>query len=110
MFILKAQGKYEEADVRIKSIDYIHAQPLADESAEKSRKDADELYITFTYPDVLRRKNIDEDSHYANECRFTALFKMIGYGATGLYPNLSAHWEELQQDINNYVSILSKEK
>lgn len=90
--------------------DYIHAQPLADESAEKSRKDADELYLTFTYPDVLRRKNIDEDSHYANECRFTALFKMIGYGATGLYPNLSAHWEELQQDINNYVSILSKEK
>ena len=110
VFILKAQGKYEEADVRIKSIDYIHAQPLADESAEKSRKDADELYLTFTYPDVLRRKNIDEDSHYANECRFTALFKMIGYGATGLYPNLSAHWEELQQDINNYVSILSKEK
>lgn len=110
VFILKAQGKYEEADVRIKSIDHIHAQPLADESAEKSRKDADELYLTFTYPDVLRRKYIEEDSHYANEYRFTALFKMIGYGATGLYPNLSAHWEELQQDINNYVSILSKEK
>lgn len=110
MFILKAQGKYEEADVRIKSIDHIHAQPLADESAEESRKDADELYLTFTYPDILRRKYIEEDSHYANEYRFTALFKMIGYGATGLYPNLSAHWEELQQDINNYVSILSKEK
>lgn len=38
VFILKAQGKYEEADVRIKSIDYIHAQPLADESAEKVEK------------------------------------------------------------------------
>ncbi len=35
---LKAQGKYEEADVRIKSIDHIHAQPLADESAEKVEK------------------------------------------------------------------------
>ena len=83
---------------------------LLTKAQKKVEKDADELYLTFTYPDVLRRKNIEEDSHYANECRFTALFKMIGYGATGLYPNLSAHWKELQQDINNYVSILSKEK
>ena len=29
---------------------------------EESRKDADRLYLTFTYPDVLRRKYIEEDS------------------------------------------------
>lgn len=115
VFILKAQGKYEEADVRIKEIDHIHIQPIGlriNETAEECRKHADELYLRFAYPDVLRRKDIEEEKslHFANEWRFTALFKMIGYGATGLYPNLSAHWEELQQDINNYVSILSKEK
>lgn len=55
-------------------------------------------------------KKIEESEQYANDYRFTALFPMIGYGSTGLYPNLSTHWEELQQDINNYVSILSKEK
>lgn len=64
---------------------------LLTKAAEKSRKDADELYLTFTYPDVLRRKNIDEDSHYANECRFTALFKMIGYGATQGYIQICQH-------------------
>ena len=69
-----------------------------------------ELYQRVSYPDVLEREKIEESEQYANNYRFIALFDMIGYGATGLYPNLSAHWEELQQDINNYVSILSKEK
>ena len=113
VFILKTQGKYEEADVRIKEIDHIHIQPVGiriNNSQEKCRKDADELYQRVTYPDVLCREKIEESERYANNYRFTALFDMIGYGATGLYPNLSAHWEELQQDINNYVSILSKEK
>lgn len=115
VFILKTQEKYKEADVRTKEIDHIHIQPIGirlNDSAEKCRKDADKLYLTFTYPDVLFCKEIEEarSLNSANEWRFIALFEMIGYGATGLYPNLSAHWEELQQDINNYVSILSKEK
>lgn len=115
VFILKTQEKYKEVDVRTKEIDHIHIQPIGirlNDSAEKCRKDADKLYLTFTYPDVLFCKEIEEarSLNSANEWRFIALFEMIGYGATGLYPNLSAHWEELQQDINNYVSILSKEK
>ena len=101
--------------MRTKEIDHIHIQPIGirlNDSAEKCRKDADKLYLTFTYPDGLFCKEIEEarSLNSANEWRFIALFEMIGYGATGLYPNLSAHWEELQQDINNYVSILSKEK
>lgn len=115
VFILKAQGKYEEAEARINEIDHIHTQPIGiriNDSAEKCRKDADKLYLTFTYPDVLRHREIENETNLrsANEWRFIALFKMIGYASTGLYPNLSAHWEELQQDINNYVYILSKEK
>lgn len=104
VFILKTQEKYKEADVRTKEIDHIHIQPIGirlNDSAEKCRKDADKLYLTFTYPDVLFCKEIEEarSLNSANEWRFIALFEMIGYGATGLYPNLSAHWEELQQDI-----------
>lgn len=115
VFILKEQGKYEEADVRTKEIDHIHIQPIGiriNDSAEECRKFADKLYLQRTYPDVLNSKDIEraKSLNSANEWRFTALLKMMGYGATGLYPNLSAHWEELQQDINNYVSILSKEK
>lgn len=113
VFILKTQGKDEDANVHAKEIDRIRMQPVGiriNDTAEKCRKHADELYLRFTYPDILRREKIEECERYANDYRFIALFRMIGYGATGLYPDLSAHWEELQQDINNYVAILSKEK
>lgn len=112
VFLLQKEERYEEANRRVKEIDYIHIQPvnLICETPEECRKFANELYQRFCYPDVLERKKIEESKQDANDYRFIALFHMIGYGATGLYPNLSAHWEELQKNINNYVSILSKEK
>lgn len=112
VFLLHKQEKHEEANARVKEIDYIRAQPVDGvfNTPEKRRRFVDSLYQRVTYPDVLWRENIEESEQHANDYRFTALFGMIGYGATGLYPNLSARWEELQQDINNYVSILSKEK
>lgn len=112
VFLLQKEERYEEANRRVKEIDYIHIQPvnLICETPEECRKFANELYQRFCYPDVLERKKIEESKQDANDYRFIALFHMIGYGATGLYPSLSAHWEELQKNINNYVSILSKEK
>lgn len=112
VFLLQKEEKYEEANTRVKEIDYIHIQPVNAifNTPEKCRKFANERYQRVSYPDVLEREKIEESEQYANNYRFIALFYMIGYGATGLYPNLSAHWKELQQDINNYVSILSKEK
>lgn len=112
VFLLQKQERNEEANARVKEIDHIHIQPVNAifNTPEKCRKFADELYQRVSYPDVLEREKIEESEQYANNYRFIALFDMIGYGATGLYLNLSAHWEELQQDINNYVSILSKEK
>ena len=112
VFLLQKQEKHEEADVRVKEIDYIRAQPVGDvfNTLEKRRKFVDSLYLRQTCPDVLCQENIIESGQCANECRFLALIKMVGYGATGLYPNLSAHWEKLQKDIDNYVSILSQEK
>ena len=112
VFLLQKQERNEEANARVKEIDHIHIQPVNAifNTPEKCRKFADELYQRVSYSDVLEREKIEESEQYANNYRFIALFDMIGYGATGLYPNLSAHWEELQQDINNYVSILSKEK
>ena len=112
VFLLQKEEKYEEANTRVKEIDYIYIQPVNAifNTPEKCRKFANERYQRVSYPDVLEREKIEESEQYANNYRFIALFYMIGYGATGLYPNLSAHWEELQHDINNYVSILSKEK
>ena len=112
VFLLQKQERNEEANARVKEIDHIHIQPVNAifNTPEKCRKFADGLYQRVSYSDVLEREKIEESEQYANNYRFIALFYMIGYGATGLYPNLSAHWKELQQDINNYVSILSKEK
>lgn len=112
VFLLQKKERYEEANTRIKEIDYIHIQPVSAifNTPEKCREFANKLYQRVSYPDVLDREKVEECEQYANNYRFIALFEMIGYGATGLYPNLSAHWEELQQDINNYVSMLSEEK
>lgn len=112
VFLLQKQERNEEANARVNEIDNIHMQPVNAifNIPEKCRKFANELYQRVSYPDVLEYEKIEKSEQYANNYRFIALFDMIGYGATGLYPNLSEHWEDLQQDINNYVAILSKEK
>ena len=114
VFLLYKQEKHEEANARTKEIDSIRAQPVDSifNTPEKRREFIDKLYQRVVYPDVLLQEKIEkeENERNANEYRFLALIRMVGCGATGLYPNLSAHWNELQQDIDNYVSILSKEK
>ena len=114
VFLLYKQEKHEEANARAKEIDSIRAQPVDSifNTPEKRREFIDKLYQRVVYPDVLLQEKIEkeENERNANEYRFLALIRMVGCGATGLYPNLSAHWNELQQDIDNYVSILLKEK
>lgn len=112
VFILKLNGNIESVEQRIEKIDYIYVQPVNSifNTPEECRKFADKRYLNLAYPDILFQEKIEECEQYANDWRFIALFRMIGYGATGLYPNLSAHWNELQQDIDRYVSILSQEK
>jgi len=109
VYLLKESGKDEEAKQRIEAMDTIwktniHSY-LTDEkkvTMEIGRRSR------FLYQDILLTNKISSSSDtISNEYRFIALFKMIGYGATGLFPDLTNHWTELKLDINSYISILS---
>lgn len=111
VFILQKRGDVKVADIRIKAIDNILMQPIGVfvDNEEKHRQFENQRRSRFTYPEILRRNEIEGSSSKqgANEWRFIALFTMIGYAATGLFPDLELHREELQHDINEYVAILS---
>lgn len=114
VYLLQRRGNVEAAMARIKAIDNIQMQPIGifAENEEKHRNFENQRRGRFTYPNVLRQKEIEASSNkqIAYEWRFIALFTMLGYGVTGLYPNLVEHWEELKHDIDEYVAILSNSK
>ncbi len=66
---------------------------------------------SLTYEDAINKNKIEEQLESnsklgAAEYRFTALFHMIGYGVTGLYPHLEEHKAELEELIEQYIQFL----
>lgn len=56
----------------------------------------------LSFDDAIYREKIENataagDKSSANVWRFTALYKMIGYGVTGLFPKLEERKEELEK-------------
>lgn len=100
--ILKKNGKNKEANERINIMDkYMSSSPLTGQ-AEIDRRNR------FTYDFVANEDNIKTSysNSLANEYRLTALYQLIGYTYTGLFPNLLKEKEKVESTIENYISIL----
>lgn len=109
-YILQKHGQTEASLARADEIDRINQLPVGGRTAESVSALTDKIRIRTCYEDVICRDKIDHASSeaLANQYRFTALFTMISWGATGHYPDLNLHHEELEKDIENYISILLK--
>lgn len=63
----------------------------------------------FTYPYCANRQRIEEETSkaWANRLRLTALYRMIGDGATGLFPLMNRDADLIEETVQEYIKILS---
>ena len=100
----------DKAEYRIKKIDGILKAPLPKAYSSYDRQ----LFVEekrrerFTYPDVLQLNKIQmcDTKAWKRDYQISALYTMIGYTYTGLFPNLSAHKNEIEHYIQKYVNEL----
>lgn len=121
-FILQIWGLeaylFTQADNRaaaqacIDEIQNIYEFPLPEiySSAEQQRKCEQIRRGNLCYTDILHTKEIANaaTTKRANDWRLIALYSMIGYTFTDLYPDLTLHKEMIQCAINEYVAELKK--
>lgn len=110
VFILKNRGQDIEASKRILAMDAIWMTHIPGSAFPPEKHMQFEIARRgrFTYPEILHSEDIADASSVrsANEWRFCALFKMIGYGSTNLFPDLVKHWDPLEEHICSYISVL----
>lgn len=109
-YILQKQGQTEASLVRADEIDRINRLPVGERMAESVSTLTDKIRIRICYEEELCYDKIASagTTSLANKYRLAALFHMIGWGATGHYPDLNLHRKELEKNIQDYVSVLLK--
>lgn len=82
---------------------YWSSSPLSKEAEAKRRS-------SFTYESVCYKEKIESatTTRYANSLRFIALFRMIGYTYTNLYPNLQKDIDKIIFKTKEYVEMLKE--
>lgn len=110
VYVLQQEGNRNLAQERINAIKLVCELPLPDmyESAEKQKNAELTRRRNCKCVDVLRQKEISSATSVrsANSWRLIALYKMIGYTFTGLYPDLVLHQNEIEEAIEDYVQKL----
>ena len=114
-YIYRKQGDEAKCGEMVERIKTVRLTPNVKEldTAEKQAAFYNRIRENWTFDDAVSKRHIDihiQDGSKSSEMgyRFTALYKMIGYGVTGWYPQLEARKDELEQLINEYISILRK--
>ena len=108
--IYKNRNMTEKADELIRQMDNLWrfppTLPPADSELEAERRNR------FTVEFCSYKENIEgEDSvTSANEWRLIGLMNLVGYGATGLFPNLVKEKETVDCLIEEYMLNLKKVK
>lgn len=109
--ILKERGHQEQADELSAKIDEYYLLPVNEgetreekEAAEQTRRSRE----LFSYPMCANQAAIEaeESKVWANKMRLTALYRMIGDGATGLYPLMNRDMELIEGKIQEYIEVL----
>lgn len=104
--ILQKRKDMAAADERIRKMDALWMLPPAVPEQEMARRSR------FTLAFCSREDEIRDStsSSMKNDWRLTALYHLIGYGATGLFPNLDREKEAVGQLAQAYIHILKGSK
>ena len=104
--ILKRNNCFDKAHERIKKMDDIWLLPPQKYEHEMTRRNR------VTISECSRENEISNanSAALADKWRFIALFKLIGYGATGLFPNLNNQQSAVDELAEKYIQMLKEEK
>lgn len=111
-YIYRKQNAEERCNERIVAMKRVWSIPSGIfDTTEKISAHNRSIRNSLTYEDAINKNKIEEQLESnsklgAAEYRFTALFHMIGYGVTGLYPHLEEHKAELEELIEQYIQFL----
>ena len=111
-YIYRKQNAEERCNERIVAMERVWSIPSGIfDTTEKISAHNRSIRNSLTYEDAINKNKIEEQLESnsksgVNEYRFTALFCMIGYGVTGLYPHLEEHKAELEELIEQYIQFL----
>ena len=89
--------------------------PIKIETLEKAQLRENRRRERFTLESISNEKQIEialneGNNKSANELRFIALFKLIGYTETELYTNLTKEREKIETIIKEYIEEIKKKK
>jgi hypothetical protein len=110
--ILVDRDKAAEADNRISEIDRRHSiQTGVFDTPEKmskfeTKRRARMLFANETCQDKIDERSKNGDIDGANEWRLVSLLKLIGSGATGLYPDFEQHKADMELAIKERIAAL----
>lgn len=108
--IFKLRNKTEQADKIIDEMDRLWMQqptlPPKPPELEIARRNR------FTLSYCSREKDIANarTELHANGWRLVALFRLIGYGSTGLFPNLNSEKASIDRLVDEYIEKLKTVK
>lgn len=111
-YICHKQGDEERCAQRISAMLYVRNTPNSEGiTAQKTAEFHKNIRDRLTFDDAINKPEIerslaDGKKSWANDYRFGALKNMIGCGVTGLYPQLEARKDELEEKIREYISLL----
>ena len=114
-YIYRKQGDEARCCEMLERIKLVRITPNSEkmDTIEKQTAHVKRICEDLSYDEAINKREIENGIKNGNKndemyYRFSALGRMIGYGVTGWYPQLEARKEELEQLINEYISILRK--
>lgn len=111
-YIYRGRGELEKCAGRVAAMERVWSVPSGIfDTAEKTAAHHRQICARLTLEDAANQDKIEAllasgNKSAADRCRVNALFKLIGYGVTGSYPQLEARREELEALIARYVQAL----
>jgi hypothetical protein len=111
--ILRNEGNNDNVNKIIQEMDKQLKIPTKIETSEKAEIRENRRRERIDLESVSNGKEIedclkDNDLKLANEYRFTALMRLIGYTETGFFPQLNKDKEKIENIIKNYIEEIIK--
>ncbi len=113
--MMRENGAAEKASELSHMIDEYYLLPQNENDTREDLEKSESIRrssILFSYPECTYKDKIDtaESETDKNSWRLSALFRMIGDGSTGLFPDMNAHSDEIEQTVSEYILFLQKVK
>ena len=112
VYICRKRGEEEKAAERVAAMERIWATPSGKwNTPEIAAAQYKLIRSCLSFDDAANREKVEDAlaekrTSTANDYRFTALYNLIGNGATGLFPQLEERKDDVEKVITEYIQAL----